>query len=374
MFGQTGSGKTHTMTNFEDRLAERVFAGGASAEMRYFEVCGKRALDLLRASDAGADPEGDVAPSRPKPLEVVDGCAGGVVPDAISRAIDAPAAFADALRRGRTRRQTASTDVNGGSSRSHAVCRLDFYGRGGGSLTLIDCAGSERSSDSMYHDAARRRESAEINQSLYALKQCIRAARQVHVWRKRGADPDRAPAPPPFRASALTRVLREALTSPEALLAVVATVSPAATDAEHSVATLRAVAELAGTTAAAERASDARGAVVPKARDAAPGPGVASRGPPLPPFPRAWSAKRLAAFLATKLGLDAFAARSADLGLDGKRVARMSVPALATALTGGDADAASKIARALRSEHDKCDKLHAAAREKRRRSNRGYDV
>ena len=45
------------------------------------------------------------------------------------------------------------------------------YSYGGGSsgnglLTLVDCAGSERKEDSMYHDKERQRESTEINASL----------------------------------------------------------------------------------------------------------------------------------------------------------------------------------------------------------------
>ena len=216
----------------------------------------------------------------PKPLALSDDVSG-VAADSVVARPGSAAQFLELLERGRARRATAPTDVNGGSSRSHAVCRLDFSG--GGSLTLIDCAGSERSKDSMYHDAQRRKESAEINQSLYALKQCIRASRLVARWRKRGGfeTQDHAPAPPPFRSSALTRVLREAFTAPSAHLAVVATVSPAATDAEHSIATLRTVCELAGTSKAADAASDDRGKVVPKLRT---DPGVARPRP----GPRCW--------------------------------------------------------------------------------------
>ena len=47
------------------------------------------------------------------------------------------------------------------------------------------CVG-HRSHDSMYHDAQRRKESAEINQSIYALKGCIRAANAARKWRERG--------------------------------------------------------------------------------------------------------------------------------------------------------------------------------------------
>jgi hypothetical protein len=74
------------------------------------------------------------------------------------------------LKLGKKRRATAPTDVNGGSSRSHAVCQIVVdradHTRSSGLLTLVDCAGSERKEDSMYHDKERQKESTEINASL----------------------------------------------------------------------------------------------------------------------------------------------------------------------------------------------------------------
>lgn len=57
----------------------------------------------------------------------------------------------------KSRRATASTTANATSSRSHCVTRVTIRGAGGqGQLTLVDCAGSERNTDSMYHDAQVR--------------------------------------------------------------------------------------------------------------------------------------------------------------------------------------------------------------------------
>merc|ERR1712178_645313 len=86
--------------------------------------------------------------------------------------------------------------------------------------------GSERKEDSSHHTAERQREGAEINSSLHALKECIRALSSgaQHV---------------PYRMSNLTRILRDSFTRPDARLTVVATVAPGCSDAEHSVATLR---------------------------------------------------------------------------------------------------------------------------------------
>ena len=385
MFGQTGSGKTHTMHTFERNVASSI--AGRGARVTYFEVKGKRAFDLLRKGDRESDDDADTPlHDAPRPLTLMDDVPGSVV-NACTQTIETPDALLALLRRGRRRRATAATDVNGGSSRSHAVCRLNFDA--GGSLTLVDCAGSERSQDSLYHDKQRIKESVEINESLYALKRCIRASRQVKRWKSRGGfdNPDQPiPAPPPFRGSALTRVLREAFVADDACLSVVATVSPSATDAEHTVSTLRTVCELAGTSQAAQAASDPKPRTVPKIRHgiAAPGPRVVparhggSKGGvtttqtsnALPPFPNKWSASRLAAFLATRCHLSGAADRALKLELDGRRLSRMSAQAVAAALAC-DGEAARFVVDKLRTEAEKCAVLHKRAREQRRRELRG---
>jgi kinesin family protein 2/24 len=112
----------------------------------------------------------------------------------------------------------------------------------GGILTLVDCAGSERKEDSMYHSAQRRKEGAEINASLYALKECIRATIQKQ----------RAPRGKhihiPFRSSNLTKVLMESFLRDDAQIALIATLSPTPTDTEHSLSTLNTAAMLSGRT------------------------------------------------------------------------------------------------------------------------------
>jgi kinesin family protein 2/24 len=81
----------------------------------------------------------------------------------------------------------------------------------------------------MFHSKERQQEGAEINASLHALKECIRlliTQRQV---------PSHA-----YRASSLTKVLADSfIRGNVAKLAVVCTISPCATDTEHTVGTLR---------------------------------------------------------------------------------------------------------------------------------------
>ena len=75
---------------------------------------------------------------------------------------------------GKSRRATEATDINSGSSRSHAVLQLlveGFEPTGTGKkraakrglLTLVDCAGSERKEDSNGHSKERQKETVEIN-------------------------------------------------------------------------------------------------------------------------------------------------------------------------------------------------------------------
>merc|ERR1711957_401758 len=102
-------------------------------------------------------------------------------------------------------------------SRSHAVCQIQIKGKMRGVLTLIDCAGSERSHDCMYHSSERQKETAEINASLWALKECVRA--RVNKLKRI-----------PFRSSSLTRILKESFERDGARLCVIACVAPNATD------------------------------------------------------------------------------------------------------------------------------------------------
>jgi kinesin family protein 2/24 len=78
---------------------------------------------------------------------------------------------------GHSCRTTHQTTANDTSSRSHAICQLSIS-KGNkqlGKLLLVDLAGSERAADCQSNNRQRRLEGAEINKSLLALKECIRA-------------------------------------------------------------------------------------------------------------------------------------------------------------------------------------------------------
>jgi kinesin family protein 2/24 len=138
--------------------------------------------------------------------------------------------FLDLVQIGNLERTTHTTEANDTSSRSHAICQIMLRDRSTeklrGKLSLVDLAGSERGSDTKSHNAQRRTESAEINTSLLALKECIRALadKKGHV---------------PYRASKLTLLLKDCFTCESAMTTMIATISPGASAADHSLNTLR---------------------------------------------------------------------------------------------------------------------------------------
>jgi len=229
-YGQTGSGKTYTMEGIQSRVAEYLFStilsGGrpcsvetTQTSVAYFEIYGGYVQDLL---------------NERKKLKVLEDAKGEIVVTGLEEfeATDADQ-FLDFISTGNKARTTCCTEANDTSSRSHAICQImlrDYEtGRLRGKLSLVDLAGSERGSDTKSHNSQRRTESAEINTSLLALKECIRALGIKKDGTKHV----------PYRASKLTLLLKDCFTSKQARTTMIATVSPGASSADHTLNTLR---------------------------------------------------------------------------------------------------------------------------------------
>lgn len=107
-----------------------------------------------------------------------------------------------AIEFGTNSRVTAENGTNVDSSRSHAILQISLKNgkKVHGKVSFIDLAGSERAADHADQTEKQTRiDGAEINKSLLALKECIRAL-------------DQNKNHTPFRGSKLTMVLKDSFT------------------------------------------------------------------------------------------------------------------------------------------------------------------
>jgi len=224
-YGQTGSGKTYTMDGIQRMVAEDIFSLMSSDDdvddtttcsIAMFEIYGGRIQDLLHER---------------KILKVLEDGKGEVVVSGLQEfAVRCERDFLSMIEKGRSNRTTHATEANDVSSRSHAISQILFRdrisGRLKGKLSLVDLAGSERGTDTKSHDKQRRTESSDINTSLLALKECIRAidGESKHV---------------PYRQSKLTLILKDCFVSRSARTAMIATLAPGSNSSDHTLNTLR---------------------------------------------------------------------------------------------------------------------------------------
>ena len=130
---------------------------------------------------------------------------------------------------GAKQRTIGKTGANSESSRSHGIIQLRIFNTEKNcqhaKISFIDLAGSERESDKINVDKKTRIDGAAINQSLLALKECIRALEQdkIHL---------------PFRANKLSLVLRDSFIGNCKTL-MISTISPGYKTSEHTLNTLR---------------------------------------------------------------------------------------------------------------------------------------
>ncbi|KAL0143677.1 P-loop containing nucleoside triphosphate hydrolase protein [Mucor lusitanicus] len=225
-YGQTGSGKTFTMLDPQQGLyfkaIHHIFEllkdhqhAGLQTWVGYYEVYQGQLLDLLN--------------NRKKLIPREDGKGNIVIAGLKEHRIHSLTTLKQVFEFGNRERSTSKTQTNDNSSRSHAVLQILLKNRNSaihGKMNFIDLAGSERGSDRGRNtDAKTRLEGAEINRSLLALKECIRAL-----------DQDKGHAP--FRGSKLTMVLRDSFVG-NSKTCMIATISPNQSNSDHTLNTLR---------------------------------------------------------------------------------------------------------------------------------------
>jgi len=241
-YGQTGSGKTHTMggdfSGKQQDCTKGIYAYAANDVFKlqnskyksmdlivsasFFEIYSGKVFDLL---------------NKRKKLQVLeDGKAQVQVVNLQEMIMNSASDVLKLIEHGMKTRTSGTTSANQNSSRSHAILQIVLRKRGmgkdgsmgalHGKFSLIDLAGNERGADTISSDRQTRLEGAEINKSLLALKECIRALG------KKGAHL-------PFRASKLTQVLRDSFIGDNAKTCMIAMISPGMSCTEHSLNTLR---------------------------------------------------------------------------------------------------------------------------------------
>ncbi|KAI8336597.1 P-loop containing nucleoside triphosphate hydrolase protein [Chlamydoabsidia padenii] len=226
-FGQTGSGKTYTMLDPEHGLyimaAKDIFEmlkdsryQHLSAYVGFYEIYQNKLYDLLN--------------QRKQLIPRDDGNSNVVIAGLREHRIGDLERLLQIFDHGSRVRSTGKTGANDNSSRSHAVLQVllkDNNNDGAihGKLSFIDLAGSERGADRGDANTKTRLEGAEINKSLLALKECIRAL-------------DKDKKHTPFRGSKLTQVLRDSFVG-DSRTCMIATVSPNNSNSEHTLNTLR---------------------------------------------------------------------------------------------------------------------------------------
>ncbi|XP_071691982.1 kinesin-like protein KIN-13B isoform X2 [Rutidosis leptorrhynchoides] len=228
-YGQTGSGKTFTMKPLPLKASRDILrlvnhtyrSQGFQLFFSFFEIYGGKLYDLLN--------------DRKKLCMREDGSKQVCIVGLQEYKVSDVETIKELIERGNATRSTGTTGANEESSRSHAILQLVVKRsvdgnetkppRVVGKLSFIDLAGSERGADTTDNDKQTRMEGAEINKSLLALKECIRALDndQGHI---------------PFRGSKLTEVLRDSFVG-NSRTVMISCISPNAGSCEHTLNTLR---------------------------------------------------------------------------------------------------------------------------------------
>ena len=222
-YGQTGSGKTYTMQGIITLSVDTIYDLWQNKFpdykicLSFYEIYGGRCYDLL---------------NKKAKVQVLEGNNNQVIIQNLhEREIETKEDMARTIEFAFDQRTTHTTVHNNTSSRSHAICLVTVYNADGkkmGKLNVCDLAGSERAADTKSNKRQRRIEGANINKSLLALKECIRAMNNGsgHI---------------PFRASKLTLSLRDSFIGKKYKnkVIMIACICPGSSSADHSVNTLR---------------------------------------------------------------------------------------------------------------------------------------
>ncbi|XP_057659456.1 kinesin-like protein Klp10A [Diorhabda carinulata] len=238
-YGQTGSGKTHTMggdfVSGKNQNCDRgIYAMAAADVFQLVNSPKYRHLNLVVSASFFEIYSGkvfDLLNNKAKLRILEDGKQQVQVVGLEEKVVYNVQEVLGYIQKGNQARTSGQTFANNNSSRSHAVFQIYLRASNNmskihGKFSLIDLAGNERGADTSSANRQTRMEGAEINKSLLALKECIRAL-------------GRKGAHLPFRVSKLTQVLRDSFVGTSSRTCMIAMISPGVNSCEHSLNTLR---------------------------------------------------------------------------------------------------------------------------------------
>ncbi|GAB0089070.1 Kinesin-like protein [Sergentomyia squamirostris] len=238
-YGQTGSGKTHTMGgefNAGGKVQDcknGIYAMAAKDVFNYLKSPRYSHLRLVVSASFFEIYSGkvfDLLSDKQRLRVLEDGKQQVQVVGLTEKVVDGVDQVLKLIQHGNSARTAGQTAANSNSSRSHAVFQIVLRPPGAskihGKFSFIDLAGNERGADTSSANRQTRMEGAEINKSLLALKECIRALgkQSAHL---------------PFRVSKLTQVLRDSFIGEKSKTCMIAMISPGLSSCEHTLNTLR---------------------------------------------------------------------------------------------------------------------------------------
>jgi chromosomal replication initiation ATPase DnaA len=233
-FGQTGSGKTYTMFGRRTPVVEKgIYALAAEDVFKYRNDRKYKSLNLVVSASFYEIYCGEIYDllARTGKLEIHEyGDKNVQIVGLTEKTALSAEELVKLIHRGSVARKARDTPTNYRSSRSHAIFQILLRKEEGRSIhskfSLVDLADNQRGADTLIWNRKKRLECADINKSLLALRECLRALgkMETHI---------------PFRSSKLTYTLRDSFTGSNSKTCIIATISPGMSSCEHTLNTLR---------------------------------------------------------------------------------------------------------------------------------------
>ena len=244
-YGQTGSGKSYSMVGYGENKGivpiscEEIFKRIESnkndnihyeVEVSMLEIYNEKVQDLL--VPINKRPVGGLKIRESKTL-------GVFVADLTKYPVASYQEISEKMDEGYQNRTIGSTLMNNTSSRAHTIVTIEFTqvqtvgktkSEKKSRINLVDLAGSERA-NSTGATGARLKEGCNINKSLLVLGNVINTLADKALGKKKDVLP-------PYRDSALTRILQNALGGNSKTVMICA-LSPASINYEETLSTLR---------------------------------------------------------------------------------------------------------------------------------------